>query len=61
MKFAAAFWLIPKYGFTGTCVTEPVTWVLMTGFLMIVYMTKTRKLLADEPTLSAAKEACAFA
>jgi putative MATE family efflux protein len=61
MKFAAAFWLIPKYGFIGTCITEPVTWVLMTGFLMIVYMTKMRKLLADDPALCSAKGTYAYA
>ena len=48
MKMMAAIWLIPAYGFLGTCVTEPVTWVLMAAFLLAVYMVKTRKLLADE-------------
>ena len=53
MKILAAVWLIPKYGFVGTCVTEPVTWVLMTTFLLVVYGIKTRKLLAeDEPVQS---------
>ena len=47
MKILAGIWLIPVYGFVGVCVTEPVTWVLMTVFLMVVYYFKTRKLLHD--------------
>ena len=61
MKIAAAFWLIPKYGFVGTCVTEPVTWVLMTAFLIAVYLTKTRTLLAEEPCMAPARPSCACA
>lgn len=50
MKVISAIWLIPEYGFAGTCITEPVTWVLMTAFLLAVYWIKTRILLAeDEP------------
>ena len=48
MKIVSALWLIPLLGFAGVCVTEPVTWVIMTVFLIIVYMVKTRKMLADE-------------
>ena len=47
MKIMAALWLIPSLGFVGVCMTEPVTWVIMTIFLMIVYMVKTRKKLAE--------------
>ena len=57
MKAIAAVWMIPRYGFTGTCITEPVTWVLMTAFLLAVYMTKTRKLLAEEKQIPPAKAA----
>ena len=46
MKIFAALWLIPSFGFVGVCVTEPVTWVMMTVFLMTVYLVKTRKMLA---------------
>jgi Na+-driven multidrug efflux pump len=50
MKVLSSLWLIPAIGFPGTCVTEPVTWVLMTEFLLAVYWIKTRILLAeDEP------------
>ena len=48
MKIGSALWLIPLFGFVGVCVTEPVTWVIMTVFLIAVYMVKTRKMLADE-------------
>ena len=47
MKILAGIWLIPAYGFVGVCVTEPVTWVFMTVFLLIVYSFKTKKLLHD--------------
>ena len=47
MKILSALWLIPAYGFIGTCVTEPVTWVVMTVFLMVVYFMKTREMLND--------------
>ncbi|QUA54363.1 hypothetical protein [Aristaeella lactis] len=43
MKIIAALWVIPSFGFVGICVTEPVTWVIMTVFLITVYMVKTRK------------------
>ena len=47
MKIVAVLWLIPSFGFVGVCVTEPVTWVIMTAFLMTVYMVKTRKMLTE--------------
>ena len=40
MKILAAFFLIPSYGFLGTCVTEPITWVLCAIFLSVVYCAK---------------------
>ena len=47
MKILAAIWLIPKLGFLGTCVTEPITWVLCAIFLIIVYIARRRKLYAE--------------
>ena len=47
MKIIAVLWLIPSFGFVGVCVTEPVTWVIMTVFLLIVYRVKTRKMLTE--------------
>ena len=36
VKVLAAVYLIPRFGFWGTSITEPVTWVLMTVFLAVV-------------------------
>lgn len=47
MKMIAVLWMIPSFGFVGVCVTEPFTWVIMTAFLIIVYMVKIRKMLAN--------------
>ena len=47
MKILSVLWLIPSFGFVGVCVTEPVTWVIMTAFLITVYMLKTRKMLEE--------------
>jgi O-antigen/teichoic acid export membrane protein len=46
MKILAAVWLIPTYGFIGTSVTEPVTWILCAVFLTAVYV-RTREKLFD--------------
>ena len=47
MKILSASILIPKLGFVGTCITEPVTWVLMTVFLMTVYMIIRKRIYAS--------------
>ncbi len=44
MKIFSAAFLIPRLGFLGACITEPITWVLMVGFLMSFYLTQRRKL-----------------
>lgn len=43
MKIVSAWLLIPQIGFLGTCVTEPVTWVLMTAFLAAAYWLGQKK------------------
>jgi Na+-driven multidrug efflux pump len=48
MKIIAAVWLIPEIGFIGTCVTEPVTWVICTVFLIIIYRGKKKDLYGGE-------------
>ena len=45
-KFLAASWLIPKIGFLGTCITEPVTWVIMAIFLILFYL-KSRSIFEE--------------
>lgn len=36
LKVLSAFWLIPKVGFWGTCITEPATWLVCMLFLLII-------------------------
>ncbi len=43
IKIIAALWIIPSFGFVAVCVTEPVTWLMMTAFLIMVYLMKTKK------------------
>lgn len=38
MKILSAKLLIPRIGFLGTCITEPVTWVIMASFLVVFYL-----------------------
>ena len=37
IKIISAFYLVPKIGFIGTCITEPVTWIVCMIFLLIFY------------------------
>lgn len=48
MKIIAAVWLIPMLGFLGTCITEPITWVMCTIFLSLIYVKKKEKLYGGE-------------
>ena len=48
MKLLAAGWLIPKLGFIGVCITEPVTWALMVIFLASAYAVLQKKWFAEE-------------
>ena len=48
MKLLAAGWLIPKLGFIGVCITEPVTWALMVIFLASAYAVLQKKWFAVE-------------
>lgn len=43
MKILSAWLLIPRLGFLGTCVTEPVTWVLMMIFLIAAFWAQNRQ------------------
>ena len=47
MKILSASVLIPRLGFLGTCLTEPVTWGLMVAFLLTFYMVKRKQLFAS--------------
>lgn len=43
MKILSAAVLIPQLGYVGTCITEPISWVLMTAYLLIVYAAKYKE------------------
>lgn len=47
MKALAAWQLVPRLGFLGACVTEPITWVLMAVFLAAAYLVKSPRSLAS--------------
>lgn len=44
LKIAAAFFVIPKVGFIGICVTEPLTWIFMQTYLGLAYLGMRKKL-----------------
>jgi len=50
MKILSASVLIPTFGFLGTCVTEPVTWVLMVIFLASVFLSNRKQLFSSLET-----------
>ena len=44
MKILSAAFLIPRVGFLGTCMTEPVIWCVMCSFLVIYYLCQRSKM-----------------
>lgn len=46
MKVLSAMFLIPRFGFLGTSITEPVTWVFMLTFLVVVFMLQRKGMFA---------------
>jgi len=44
LKFVAAAWFIPTFGFLGTSLTEPLIWVFMAVYLVIAYAGQRKKL-----------------
>lgn len=53
MKLLAVALFIPKWGFIGVCITEPVTWLFMTLFLIISFLVFQRKWFTDAKGLAA--------
>lgn len=47
MKILSAAWMIPTFGFLGTCCTEPLTWAIMAVFLVFSYLRKRKSLLLE--------------
>lgn len=44
VKALGAIYLIPAYGYLGSVITEPLTWVSMTIFLLIIYAFQRKKI-----------------
>lgn len=44
MKVIGAVFLIPAYGYLGSCITEPMTWVAMAAFLAAAYLILRKKI-----------------
>ena len=49
MKALGAAILIPAYGYFGTSITEPLTWTIMTAFLLAVYLRQHKRIFAGQP------------
>lgn len=47
MKILSAFVFIPRLGFVGTCMTEPITWCLMVAFMLSFYFSRRKTLFAS--------------
>lgn len=47
MRVAGALWMVPELGYLGGCWNTPLIWSVMTMFIFIAYLVKTRKLLED--------------
>lgn len=47
MKLLSAAFLIPRLGFFGTSITEPVTWTLMLLFLLAAFLSQRKKLFVE--------------
>lgn len=47
VKFFGASVLIPRMGFNGTVITEPVTWLLMLALLAVGYRMQSREMLKN--------------
>ena len=45
MKIAAAFVVVPRFGYAGACWVEPATWLACCVFLMMQYMVKRKEIL----------------
>ena len=48
MKGVGAALLIPACGYLGTSITEPLTWTLMTAFLVTAYLLQRKKIYSEQ-------------
>lgn len=49
LKLLSAAFLIPRLGFLGTSITEPITWTLMLAFLAAAYFSTRKKIFTPTP------------
>lgn len=47
-KILGALWIIPRYGYRGASLVEPLTWLLCAAFLCAVFLNRQRALLAGQ-------------
>ena len=47
MKLIGAAWMIPAFGFRGIGVNIAITWSVMTAYLGVVYLARSRKRLHE--------------
>ena len=47
IKVLSSAILIPQIGFIGTCMTEPICWLIMSAYLVIFYVMKKRTIFAS--------------
>ena len=47
MKILFAIFLIPRIGFVGTVITEPVIWLICGAYILIIYVNKKEKLFME--------------
>lgn len=45
VKIIAVLILVPKLGYIGICITEPITWILGGALVLIIYINTIKKLL----------------
>ncbi len=50
MKAVGAAILIPAYGYLGTSITEPLSWTIMTSFLVAVYLRQHKRIFSETPS-----------
>lgn len=48
IKIGSAIWLVPVIGFVGTCVTEPVVWIVMMSYLAVEYGRCRKEIFAEQ-------------
>lgn len=56
LKIVFAYFLIPKIGFLGTVITEPIIWIICGIYILVIYLWKKKALLGDSSSEKVAEE-----